>query len=108
MFSGKVSLAHVFDLYSHGAFQLYVRPLSEVAEEQESLARDRLDSFLKSEFPVGECPRILLSPGRTDSISSLRADVLVIGRSPQSGVLGRLRDLSYAIARDAPCPVLSV
>jgi len=38
----------------------------------------------------------------------LRADVLMIGRSPQSGRLGRLRDLSYAIARDAPCPVLSV
>jgi nucleotide-binding universal stress UspA family protein len=37
-----------------------------------------------------------------------RADVLVIGRSPQPGVLGRLRDLSYALARDAPCPVLSV
>jgi hypothetical protein len=35
-------------------------------------------------------------------------DVLVIGRSPQSGVSGRLRDLSYAVVRDAPCPVLSV
>jgi len=38
----------------------------------------------------------------------LQADVLVIGRSPQSGMLGRLRDLSYAVVRDAPCPVLSV
>lgn len=38
----------------------------------------------------------------------LQADVVVIGRSPQSGVLDRLRDLSYAIVRDAPCPVLSV
>jgi nucleotide-binding universal stress UspA family protein len=259
MFSAKVSLAHVFDLYSHGAFQLYVRPLSEVVEEQQNLARDQLDSFLKSEFPVGECPRILLSgiaatqitqlartngfdliimpthaglfrrtllgsatakvlndadcpvlttqhaetisprqlehrewvcaigldsdsqrvlgyasqaaesvhanltlvhvipasapdlpveldleerlqsekreaaSRRIEALQSaasshglvsiaigpirdmlvetarrLRADVLVIGRSPQSGVLGRLRDLSYAIARDAPCPVLSV
>jgi len=44
----------------------------------------------------------------TEAARRLRADVLVIGRSPQSGVLGRLRDLSYAIARDAPCPVLSV
>jgi hypothetical protein len=78
MFSAKVTLVRVFDLYSHDAFQLYVRSLSEVAEEQQNLARDKLDSFLKSEFPVGECPRILLSgvaatqitPGRTDSISS--------------------------------------
>jgi nucleotide-binding universal stress UspA family protein len=44
----------------------------------------------------------------TEAVRRLRADVLVIGRSPQSGVVGRLRDLSYAIARDAPCPVLSV
>src|SRR5229473_3910025 len=259
MFGAKVTLVHVFDLYSHDAFQLYVRPLSEVAEEQRNLARSRLDSFLKSEFPLAEGPRILLSGdaatqivqlARTDKFDliimpthagffrrnllgsttvkvlndadcpvlttqhaetisprqlehrewvcaiglhsdsqrvlryasqaaeavhanltlvhvipasgpdlpveldleerlqsakkkaailriealqsaagsqapvtitigpirdmlteaarRLRADVLVIGRSPQYGVLGRLRDLSYAIARDAPCPVLSV
>ena len=259
IFEARVTLAHVFDLYRHDGFQLYVRPFSEVAEEQQSVARDKLDSFLKTEFPVGECPRILLSgdaatqitqlarakgfdliimpthaglfrrtllgsttakvlndadcpvlttqhaetisprrlehrewicaigldadservlryanqaaesvhanltlvhvipasgpdlpvgldleerlqsakreaAGRriealqsatssharvsvaigpvrdtlTESARRLRADVLVIGRSPQSGVLGRLRDLSYAMARDAPCPVLSV
>src|SRR6267143_3415167 len=61
MFGAKVTLVHVFDLYSQDAFQLYVRSLSEVAEEQQNLARDKLDSFLKSEFPAGECPRILLS-----------------------------------------------
>jgi nucleotide-binding universal stress UspA family protein len=259
MFGAKVTLLHVFDLYSHDAFQLYVRPLSEVAEEQQKLAREKLDSFLKSEFPLAEARRILLSGdaatqivqlARTDkfdliimptharffrrnllgsttakvlnhadcpvlttqhaetisprqlehrewvcaigldsdsqrvlryasqvaesvhanltlvhviatsrpelrvgldleerlqsakrkavgrrieelqgaagsralvNIASgsikhvlteqarrLRADVLMIGRSLQSGVLGRLRDLSYAVARDAPCPVLSV
>ena len=259
LFSAKVSLVHVFDLYSHDAFQLSVRPPSEVAEEQKNLARDKLGSFLKSEFPLTECPRILssghaakqivrlaqkggfdliivpthaglfrrtllgsttakvlndadcpvlttqhaesISPRQlehrewacaigldsdsqrvlrfasqaaesvranltlvhvipatgpdlpvefdleerlrsaqreaashrikelqraasslapvsiaigpirdmlTDAAHRLRADVLVIGRSPASGILGRLRDLSYAIARDAPCPVLSV
>ena len=257
IFRARVTLVHVFDLYSHDGFQLYVRPLSEVAEEQQNLARDKLDSFLQSEFPVGECPRILssgdaarqitqlartngfdlitmpthagffrrtllgsttakvlndadcsvlttqhaetISPRqlehrewvcaigltadservlryasrtaeaihanltlvhviagpdtplqldleerfesaerkaarrRVDELQSaagshahvsiaigpikdmlsetarrLRADVLVIGRSPQSGLLGRLRDLSYAVVRDAPCPVLSV
>jgi nucleotide-binding universal stress UspA family protein len=259
MFGAKVTMVHVFDLYSHDAFQLYVRPLSEVAEEQQNLAREKLDSFLKSEFPLGESPRVLLSGDAaaqitqlartngfdliimpthaglfrrtllgsttakvlnhadcpvlttqhaetisprqlehrewacaigsdtdservlryasqaaqsvranltlvhvipasgpdppveldleerlqsakreassrrieelqsaagshalvsiaigpikdmlTEEASRLRADVLVIGRSPRSGVLGRLRDLSYALARDAPCPVLSV
>jgi nucleotide-binding universal stress UspA family protein len=259
MFGAKVTLLHVFDLYSHDAFQLYVRPLSEVAEEQQKLAREKLDSFLKSEFPLAEARRILLSgdaatqivqlartdkfdliimpthagffrrnllgsttakvlnhadcpvlttqhaetisprqlehrewvcaigldsdsqrvlryasqvaesvhanltlvhviatsppelrvgldleerlqsakreaAGRrieelqaaagsralvniasgaikhvlTEQARRLRADVLMIGRSPQSGALGRLRDLSYSIAREAPCPVLSV
>jgi nucleotide-binding universal stress UspA family protein len=259
IFGARVTLAHVFDLYNHDAFQLYVRPLSEVSEEQQNVARDKLDSFLKSEFPVGECPRILLSGDAATQITQLarkngfdliimpthagffrrallgsttakvlnhadcpvlttqhaetisprqlehrewicatgldsdsqrvlqyasqaaksvhanltlvhvipvsvpelrvgldleerlntakreaasrriedlqsaagshavvsiamgpikhklteearrlRADVLVIGRSPESGGLGRLRDLSYAVARDAPCPVLSV
>ena len=64
-------LAHVCDLYSHDAFQLYVRSLSEVAEEQQSLARDKLDSFLKSGFPVGECPRILLSGVAATRITQL-------------------------------------
>ncbi len=35
------------------------------------------------------------------------SDVLIVGRS-QSGSLGRLRDLTYGVIRDAPCPVLSV
>jgi nucleotide-binding universal stress UspA family protein len=259
IFGAKVTLVHVFDLYNHDAFQLYVRPLSEVAEEQQGLAQGKLDSFLKIEFPLEECPRILLSGDAATQITQLarangfdliimpthaglfrrtllgsttakvlnhadcpvlttqhaetisprqlehrewvcaigldtdservlryaskaakavhanltlvyvvptsgpdlpvqldlderlqssqreaasrrveelqsaagsnalvsiaigpikdmlaeaarrlRADVLVIGRSPQSGVLGRLRDLTYAVARDAPCPVLTV
>jgi nucleotide-binding universal stress UspA family protein len=259
IFGAKVTLVHVFDLYNHDAFQLYVRPLSEVSEEQQGLAQIKLDSFLKIELPLEECPRILLSGDAATQITQLarangfdliimpthaglfrrtllgsttakvlnhadcpvlttqhaetisprqlehrewvcaigldtdservlryaskaakavhanltlvyvvptsgpdlpvqldlderlqssqreaasrrveelqsaagaqarvsiaigpikdmlaeaarrlRADVLVIGRSPQSGVLGRLRDLTYAVARDAPCPVLTV
>jgi hypothetical protein len=61
IFGPRVTLIHVFDLYSHDALQLCVRPLSEVAEEQQNLARDKLDSFLKVEFPLADCPRILLS-----------------------------------------------
>ena len=35
------------------------------------------------------------------------ADALIVGR-PQSESIGRLRDLSYSVIRDAPCLVLSV
>jgi nucleotide-binding universal stress UspA family protein len=36
------------------------------------------------------------------------ADVLIIGRNPRPGSLGRMRDLTYAMIRDSPYPVLSV
>jgi nucleotide-binding universal stress UspA family protein len=37
-----------------------------------------------------------------------RADLLVIGRHHESGILGRLHDTAYAIIRESPCPVVSV
>lgn len=37
-----------------------------------------------------------------------RADLVVAGRGGAHGLLGRLHDESYAIIREAPCPVLSV
>jgi nucleotide-binding universal stress UspA family protein len=41
--------------------------------------------------------------------SGLHADVVVIGRKGHhTGVLGRLRTHSYAIVREAPCPVAAV
>jgi nucleotide-binding universal stress UspA family protein len=36
------------------------------------------------------------------------ADVLMVGRSHQPGGHGRMRDLTYAMVRDSPFPVLSV
>lgn len=51
IFGARVSLLHVFDLYSHDGFQLYLRPVSDVAEEQQNLAQEKLDSFLTSSCP---------------------------------------------------------
>jgi nucleotide-binding universal stress UspA family protein len=36
------------------------------------------------------------------------ADLVVIGRSPDTGVLGRLRTHAYALIRESPCPVISI
>ncbi len=44
----------------------------------------------------------------TETARWLEADALVIGRSSQPGTQGRLRDLTYAVVRDAPCPVISI
>ncbi len=43
-----------------------------------------------------------------DAVRKSSADVLVLGRSTHSGVLGRMRDLTYSLIRDSPCPVVSV
>jgi len=39
---------------------------------------------------------------------SWHADLLVIGRGGEAGVLGRLRTNAYAILRESPCPVVAV
>jgi len=49
-----------------------------------------------------------LKDALVEAARRLDADGLIIGRSPRSGFEGRLRDLTYAMVRDAPCPVISV
>jgi nucleotide-binding universal stress UspA family protein len=41
-------------------------------------------------------------------LTELQADLLVIGRSSSSGLLGRLRTNAYALIRESHCPVVSV
>src|SRR6202166_5421244 len=111
IFGAGVMLVHIFDLYSHDAFQLYVRPPSELAEEQEILARQKLDSFLKSEFPVGECPRILLSGDAATQIAQLartdRFDLIIM--PTHAGVFRRtlLGSTTAKVLNDTDCPVLT-
>jgi nucleotide-binding universal stress UspA family protein len=40
--------------------------------------------------------------------TQIDADLLVIGRNPMDGVLGRLLEHAYSIIRESPCPVVSV
>jgi len=111
IFGARVTLVHVFDLYGHHPLQLYVRPLSEVAEEEENVARDRLDTFLNSEFPVGECPRILLSGDAATQIAQIartdRFDLIIM--PTHAGVFRRtlLGSTTAKVLNDADCPVLT-
>lgn len=111
MWGAKVTLVHVFDLYSHDAMQLYVRPPSEVAEEQQSLARGQLNSFLKSEFPVEECPRVLLSGDAARQIVHLaRTNGFDLITMPtHAGFFRRtlLGSTTAKVLNDADCPVLT-
>ena len=111
IFGARVTLIHVFDLYSHDGFQLYVRPPSEVTEEQRNLARNKLDSFLNSEFPLLECPRILLSGDAATKITQLartnRFDLIIM--PTHAGLFRRalLGSTTAKVLNDADCPVLT-
>jgi nucleotide-binding universal stress UspA family protein len=73
-------------------------------------AGDHIRCLLRKHSMPGE---ILIEEG--DPVQVVRAaanrrnaDLIVIGRSPREGVVGRLRPNAYSIVRDAPCPVVSV
>ena len=73
-------------------------------------ARRRLDELQKT---VGSEATVLVVNGPVkeallDAVRRSDADVLMIGRRPRSGALGRMGDLTYSLVRDSPCPVLSL
>jgi nucleotide-binding universal stress UspA family protein len=66
-----------------------------------------LQRRIGSEAPV----QIVVGPVKQALLAAARqfdGDVLIIGRSPESGSYGRMRDLSYTLIRDSPFAVLSV
>jgi nucleotide-binding universal stress UspA family protein len=77
---------------------------------EKKAARERVREL---QSVVGSHARVSIAAGPikdalVETARRLHADALIIGRSSQPGVQGRLRDLTYAVIRDAPCPVLSV
>jgi nucleotide-binding universal stress UspA family protein len=80
----------------------------QVLSEDRKQARDRIDELQKRvgsdaqvQIAVGPVKEVLLEAAR-------QADVLAIGRSARPGAHERLRDLTYTVVRDSPCPVVSI
>jgi stage III sporulation protein SpoIIIAA len=76
---------------------------------EEENARQRITE-LQHSVGCNAMVRIVRGPVKDALLEAARqssTDVLIVGR-PQSGSLGRLRDLTYGVIRDALCPVLSV
>ena len=79
-------------------------------EAAETDARRRLEELVKAveceaqvSLVTGPVKQALL-----EAAHRAGADALIVGRTPQIGALGRLRDLTYSLVRDSPFPVLSV
>lgn len=76
--------------------------LHEAHERIEALQR-KVGSRAPVRIALGPVKKVLLEIARVSM-----ADALIIGRGPQSENLGRMRDLTYALVRDSPYPVISV
>lgn len=65
---------------------------------QQSLGTQAFVSVVPDDVPAGV----------RGCVEGSNGDLLVIGRSVQNGMLGRLRTNTYSIIRQSPCPVVSV
>ena len=107
----KISLVHVVDPTGYNGLQLYIRPISEVSEEHLGIGRERLDSFLTAEFPVVQCPRILVSGDAATEIARVaredRFDLIIM--PTHSGIFRQmlLGSTTAKVINDADCPVLT-
>ena len=112
IFGAKVTIVHVCDLSSHNAFELYVRPVDDIAEEHWRLARSKLELFLKSEFPAEECPRILLAGDAASVIAETgkKSKFDLIMMPTHAGRFRRmlLGSTTAKVLNDADCPVLTM
>jgi nucleotide-binding universal stress UspA family protein len=107
--SGELSIIHAVQAgEANLPVQLDLREKLDSIEKQEASRRiAELQKMVGMDVPariaVGSVKEALLEAARESD-----ADVLMIGRSHQGGSHGRMRDLTYAMVRDSPFPVLSV
>ena len=71
-----------------------------------------LERIAELQGRAGSDAAVRIAAGRVeeallDEVREASADVLVIGRNLR-GVSGHPDDLTYALVRDSPCPVVSV
>lgn len=105
----RVTLVHVFDLTGHNGFELYVRPLVDIEEEHRELARQKLDSFLTTEFPLANHPRVLLSGDVARAIAEFAntSGFDLVMMPTHAGPFRRmlLGSTTAKVLNDADCPV---
>lgn len=99
----KLSLIHV----------IQTGELESEAPRRSERERTASQVFAQLQATVGSDASVHIAAGPVkealrDAARQLSPDVLVIGRSPHSHTLGRMRDLTYSLIRDSPCPVVSV
>jgi nucleotide-binding universal stress UspA family protein len=106
---GELSLIHVVNVGRHS--RLSSSDVEESLHQDEvRRASDILGSLTHRQGLTAPTHIAVGSPkdALLQFVDQSEADVLIIGRSPATGSSGRLTDLTYAIVRDSPFPVLSL
>jgi nucleotide-binding universal stress UspA family protein len=78
-------------------------PIMSWSREELQKIRDSVGADCDIHVETGEAAKTVVATAAT-----LKADLLVIGRSPHDGLVGRLRANAYAIITQSPCPVVSL
>ena len=100
---------HLAEEYQAELTLVHVTP-GDNARDESDAARRSLEQLRKD---VGAGAVIRVEAGEVAKIvpplaEELKADLMVIGRKAEAGVLGRLEMTAYSIIRQSPCPVVSV
>jgi nucleotide-binding universal stress UspA family protein len=95
-YQAELTLAHVVESGSNQhARDEALRALGQLQQTAGSRAAIRVET--------GDVAKVVANLS-----GELKADLLVIGRKAEAGVLGRLEMVAYTIIRQSPCPVVSV
>lgn len=84
--------------------------LDQIQKKEREEAQEKIDA-LQKKVGTQATVRIGVGPVKETLVELARAsdaDMLMIGRSSRPGMSERLRDLTYAVVRDSPFPVVSV
>lgn len=106
----RVSLMHVFDSASHNGFELYARLGQDIATEHHDIAQEKLEQFLAAEFPVAECPRILVVGDPATEIARTASKGFDLIIMPTHAGFFRRMLIGSTVAKvldSADCPVLT-
>jgi nucleotide-binding universal stress UspA family protein len=111
IFGARVALLHVAQFASQNGFELYVRPAPEIEAERRSLAQERLNAFLQTEFPTTQSSRFLAFGDVADEITHMANagafDLIIM--PTHAGRFRRmlLGSTTAKVLSDADCPVLT-
>jgi nucleotide-binding universal stress UspA family protein len=106
-FHARLKLVHALPSLDVGQAHYFDQTLPAVLRQT---AHERLTEMQNR---IGSAAEMVLEPGSVAHVTSKvaaaeKADLVVIGRHENPGLLGRLRGNAYAIVRESPCPVVSV